>query len=108
MATIPQEITDTIRGYVKHIEQQIPVRKAIVFGSFAKGNFDEQSDIDLAIFSDHFASMSRVEGTTYLLTQALRFGWDLEPIAFTGTEYDERLGIVEEIIHTGIDVADLG
>jgi len=107
MATISQAIKDTIKDYVKHIEGQIPVRKAIVFGSFAKGQFDEQSDIDLAIFSDHFASMSRVEGTTYLLTQALHFEGDLEPIAFTETEFEERLGIVDEIIRTGIEVSDL-
>jgi hypothetical protein len=45
-----------------------------------------------------------VEGTTYLLIQAQEFDLDLEPVAFTEKEYDERLGIVDEILKTGIDV----
>lgn len=107
MAQIPKEVKRAIREYVNQIQQQIPVRKAILFGSFAKGSYDVQSDIDLAIFSDHFEIMSRVEGITYLLKNALQYGLDFQPVAFTNREYDERLGIVDEIVRTGIEVEDL-
>ena len=107
MAPIPQEVKRAIRDYVDKIQQQIPVRKAILFGSFAKGTYDAGSDVDLAIFSDHFETMSRVEGITYLLMNAINYGLDLEPVAFTNKEYDERLGIMDEIVRTGIEVEDL-
>lgn len=62
MAPIPESVRRTIRDYVRKINYEIPVTKAVIFGSFAKGDFDEGRDIDLAIFSDHFDSMTRVEG----------------------------------------------
>ncbi len=34
----------------------IPIKKAILFGSFAKGKADENSDIDLAIIADSFGN----------------------------------------------------
>jgi predicted nucleotidyltransferase len=93
-----------VRNYLNKIGNQIPVRKAILFGSYAKGTYDVESDIDLAIFSEHFEGASRVEGITYLLINAMDYDIDLEPVAFTGKEYDERLGIVDEIIKTGIEI----
>ena len=104
MATIPPKIIEVVKQFLNKISSDVPVRKAVLFGSFAKGTFDEDSDVDLAIFSDYFERISRVEGMTYLLIQAQEFDLDLEPIAFTEKEYEERLGIVDEILRTGIEV----
>ncbi|WP_356711834.1 nucleotidyltransferase domain-containing protein [Paenibacillus sp. CECT 9249] len=41
------------------ISSEIPVKKAVLFGSYAKGTFDEESDVDLAVFSDYFEDKSR-------------------------------------------------
>lgn len=78
--------------------------KAVLFGSFAKRTYDRDSYVNLSIFSDYFENTARVKGTTYLLIQSQAFEINLEPVAFTGKEYDDRLGIVDEIIKTGIDV----
>lgn len=107
MAAIPSKVIESVKLFLTKISSEIPVKKAVLFGSFAKGTFDEDSDVDLAIFSDYFEKTSRVEGTTYLLIQAQEFDLDLEPVAFTEKEYEERLGIVEEILRTGIDVHEV-
>ena len=107
MAAIPEKVKRTIREYLEMLEAEIPVSKAILFGSVANGTFNDGSDVDLAIFSDHFEHMSRVDSISYLLKKAIDFPIDLEPIAFTNGEYHERLGIVDEIIRTGIEVEDL-
>lgn len=107
MAPVPEEVKRVIRDYIATLRGEIPVSKAIIFGSVANGTFDDGSDIDLAVFSDHFESMSRVDGIAYLLKMATVYPVDLEPIAFTNKEYHERLGIVDEIIRTGIDVENL-
>lgn len=107
MVAIPPKVLESIKSYVAKISSQIPVKRAILFGSFAKGTFDNESDVDLAIFSDYFETISRVEGTTYLLIQAQEFEVDLEPVAFTEMEYEQRLGIVDEILKTGVDVKEI-
>jgi predicted nucleotidyltransferase len=103
MAAIPPKVIESVKHFLAKISVEIPVKKAVLFGSYASGTFDENSDVDMAIFSDYFENSSRVEGTTYLLIQAQEFDLDLEPVAFTVREYEERLGIVEEILKTGID-----
>lgn len=104
MAAIPPNVVESVKQYIAKISSEIPVKKAVLFGSFAKGHFHQDSDVDLAIFSDYFEKISRVEGTTYLLIRAQEFDLDLEPIAFTEKEYEERSGIVDEILRTGIEV----
>jgi predicted nucleotidyltransferase len=94
-----------VEEYVRRISQLIPVEKAVLFGSYAKGTYDEGSDVDLAIFSDHFERMDRVEGITFLLTHAMDYDIDLEPVAFTAKEYSHPEGIVDEIIKTGVEIA---
>ena len=51
MARIPRPIQNTIEHYVRKIGKQLPIKKAVLFGSYAKGNYDKDSDIDIAIFS---------------------------------------------------------
>ncbi|NLJ77757.1 MAG: nucleotidyltransferase domain-containing protein, partial [Tissierellia bacterium] len=79
--------------------------RAFIFGSYAKGNYNENSDIDLAIFSEAFKDMDPVEGIKFLLKRARKYAdVDLQPIAFTKEDYDEPLGIVEDILETGIEL----
>jgi|GEM_PF-6463393 len=72
MATIPPKVIESIARFLSKITSDIPVKKSVLFGSFASGTYDEDSDIDLA------------------------------PIAFILEEYEGRLGIVDEILKTGM------
>ncbi|QAT61969.1 nucleotidyltransferase domain-containing protein [Acidilutibacter cellobiosedens] len=105
MVKIPENIRNVVEDYLKDLSDDIRIDKAIIFGSYAKGNYNIDSDIDLAIFSDSFKDMDRVESIKYLLKRARKFrGVDLQPISFTTRDYEEKLGIVEEVINTGIEV----
>jgi predicted nucleotidyltransferase len=104
MVTIPEKIIKVVVAYVNKISTQIPIQKAILFGSYAKGSFSKDSDVDLAIFSDHFNNMSRIERNTFLLLEATDYHVDLQPQAFTSEDLENPLGIVEEILKTGIEI----
>lgn len=104
MVKIPENIRQVIVDYLRDLSLEIPIEKAILFGSYAKGKYDNDSDIDLAIFSDYFKDMNRVEGIKYLLKRARKYrGIDLEPISFTKEDYEERVGFAEEVIRHGIE-----
>jgi hypothetical protein len=45
-----------------------------------------------------------VEAFKFLFMQALDYNIDLQPLAFTEDDYERPVGIVEEIIKTGIEI----
>ena len=50
MVEIPDHIKGIIALYIKRLEEnRIPVREAILFGSYASGGFTEWSDMLLAL-----------------------------------------------------------
>jgi predicted nucleotidyltransferase len=104
MVTIPETVRSGVKKYMERLRQEIPVEKALLFGSYARGTFDSGSDIDLAIFSDYFQGMRRVDRIAFLLGRAKDIDLDIEPLAYTCEEYTERIGIVDEIIRTGIEI----
>ncbi len=105
MAGVTSGIRNVIESYLADLSSEIEIHKAILFGSYAKGTDHEDSDIDLAIFTDSLRDLERVEGIKYLLKKARKYRQvDLQPIPFTSDDYKERLGIVDEIIRTGLEV----
>ncbi len=55
---------------MKDLSTEIKIDKAILSGSYAEGNYGVDSAIDLAIFSDSFKDMERIESIKYLLKRA--------------------------------------
>ena len=48
-------IIKKIREYIQELEKMnIPVTRAVLFGSYARGNPKEESDIDIAVVSPAF------------------------------------------------------
>lgn len=53
-----QDILKSVREFVESAnEQNITIEKILLFGSYAKGNPHEYSDIDLAVFSKQFTNI---------------------------------------------------
>lgn len=61
MLNIPEQVESTIKAYLESVSKIIPIDKTILFGSYAKGNFSVDSEIDLAIFSSYFDGRDRLE-----------------------------------------------
>jgi predicted nucleotidyltransferase len=62
MAQSRRQITTLIRRYVAALEGRgIPVERVILFGSHASGHPDEWSDIDIAVISPQFDTLSLLE-----------------------------------------------
>ena len=105
MAEIPENIINIVEDYLADLSLEIQIDKVVLFGSYAKGNYGVDSDVDLAIFSDSFKDMDRIESIKYLLKKARKYkGIDLQPISFTKKDYEEKMGIVEDVLKTGVEV----
>ena len=54
MSRIPNEISNIIEQFVKGVNEILGnrVKKIILYGSYARGDFNESSDIDIMILTD--------------------------------------------------------
>ena len=105
MDVITQKIDEIAKGFVDEIRKHIIVNKAYLYGSYAKGTFDEDSDLDIAIFSENFKDKRHVEVNTFLFSLARRYkGICIEPIGFTDSEIKNNNPFVREIIETGKEI----
>jgi hypothetical protein len=108
MGTLRPEITDIIARYCAQLEALgIRVDRAILFGSHARGEAKEGSDIDVLIVSSDFASLNTRERMEQLGTAAAQLWQPIEAIACTPAELVqvEPATLLEEILQTGVPVS---
>jgi predicted nucleotidyltransferase len=77
--------------------------KAVLFGSYAKGNAHELSDIDLAIWDNKFTGCLPVDVES-ILDIKIKFDPLLEVHTFHSSATEETVPIIREILMTGIPV----
>ncbi|QRR02356.1 nucleotidyltransferase domain-containing protein [Dyadobacter sandarakinus] len=75
------EAIELARTYVRFVRQSYPVSKAFLFGSFAKGNFHADSDIDVAMVLDY--SNDIIETQIDMMKLRRKIDLRIEPHPFT-------------------------
>lgn len=79
------EISGQIEQYCQEIIRELNPRQIILFGSFATGDINEGSDIDILVIADFQLSfLDRIK----LLLELNRFDLPIEPIGYTAEEFD--------------------
>lgn len=58
MAKITNKHKKIIKEYSRDLEKIIPINKVILFGSIARGKYNQDSDLDLIVLSDAFGKIS--------------------------------------------------
>lgn len=105
MAVDFKEIGETIKSYVDDVRNVMPVDKAVLFGSYAKGIATEQSDIDICFFLQNFEGKRRTDILYELLGLAHKYkGVYFEPTVFPTKEIERGNPFVKEILKTGVEV----
>ena len=104
MAQIPAKVRDTIDNYLASLkENNIPIKQAILFGSYARGNYHEWSDIDLALVSDIFEG-NRIDDRGKIRRITLRVSSDIEVLPYPPEDFNSDDPFVKEIMETGIRI----
>ena len=101
---INKEILNSINEFIKEIKKHYNITTIILFGSYAKGTENEDSDIDIAVISDDF------EDIYECMANLMGMTWDIdariEPHPITDEDYKNVSNpFVKEVIETGIKVA---
>ena len=102
--TIDSKVMESIKKYIEKISKYYKIETIILFGSYAKGTQNEDSDIDIAIissdFKDIFDDMADLIGYTWKIDTRI------EPHPISKEDYEKiATPFVQEVIDTGIKVA---
>ncbi len=94
-----KQVIANAKKYAELIKQYINPEKIILFGSYAKGNWHKDSDIDIAVIvdniSDDFLSVS-----TMLNKLTRNIDYRIEPVLLE--KDDDRSGFLTTILLYGI------
>jgi len=78
------QIFSQIEEYCQEVVSKLNPQAVILFGSFASGDINEASDIDIVVIADFQVSfLDRIK----LLLDLNRFGLPIEPVGYTVAEF---------------------
>jgi predicted nucleotidyltransferase len=91
----------SVKRYIKELEKNnFPIQKAFIFGSYAKGNPKEESDIDIALISTVFTG-DRFEDRRKIVPFRRNIDSRIEPMPFRPEDFQEGGILIDVIKKTG-------
>ncbi len=101
---INEEIMESIKKYIKKISKYYRIEAIILFGSYAKGIENEESDIDIAVISSDFKDI--IDDGAKLIGLTWKIDTRIEPHPISIEDYQKvSTPFIKEVIDTGIKVA---
>lgn len=95
-----EELLERVAAFARELQERLPVEEVYLFGSFARGQVHEGSDIDLVVVGD-FKERFPYRASAILKMTDL----PIEPLVYTRQEFEEmkRRGnpLVTEVLKTG-------
>ena len=100
-----KKINITVANYIKLIRvKYTDIEKAYLFGSFAKGKSNQDSDIDLALIFKNLDDSKRFDIQVQLMIMASQFDSRIEPHPISHDEFNSGNPFVVEIQKTGVEI----
>ena len=99
------EAFSLVRRYLEFLrEKKYNIVNAYIFGSYAKGDFNEDSDIDIAIILNKMKD--RFDMQVELMKLRRKFDLRIEPHPFTKKDLTELNPFIKEVLDTGIEIKE--
>ena len=99
---VDQSIIDTAKLYIRRIPADLDIKKAYLFGSYAKGSQHPDSDIDIAIV------LGKIDDFFAVQMQLMRLRRDIdlriEPHPILEEDFNVQNPFAYEIEKTGLEI----
>ena len=105
MAIDYETVMQAVSAYVHGVANTMPVFKAVLYGSYAKGTANEYSDVDICFFMESFGDQRRVDIVAKML--GLTQGYNtiyIEPRVFEASDIGSGNPFVNEVLATGKEI----
>lgn len=97
-----KDVINIARQYATVIHSKFDYSRIILFGSYAKGNFHEDSDIDIAVIFDDYSNL--IDMQLELMRLRRKIDSRIEPHPFRKSEFVSSNPLVYEIIKHGQEI----
>jgi predicted nucleotidyltransferase len=98
-----KDALDIVRKYAEVLRNTLDFQKIFLFGSYAKGNACEDSDIDIAVvFSDYDNRMDR---QVELMKLTRQIDTRIEPHPFREKEFNLTNPFANEVVRYGLELS---
>ena len=106
MAASYEAIKDVVEQYVSEVKRAMPIDKAVLYGSYAKGTAAEWSDVDICFFSQAFENKRDIDIIADLLGIAGKYHPSVcfEPNVFLTSDIENDNPFVKEVLRTGREI----
>ena len=91
-------VVKTVEQYADILTKEISPAAVVLYGSYAKGNPREDSDIDVAVIFDGFTG-DWLKTSSLLWRLRRNVSFDIEPVLLDSTQ--DKSGFVKNIYKTG-------
>jgi len=94
-------IYQKIREYIQLLEEnQIKIWRLYLYGSYARNSYDNESDIDLAVFLEK-EDLDGFEEDAQLMKLRRKVDMRIEPHPFAKSDFDQTNPYIKEIVESG-------
>jgi uncharacterized protein len=104
MAANLEAVKEEAKHYANDVREHLPVDKAYLFGSYARGTASELSDVDIAFFVRNYNGQTRFDVGVQLLKLCRRYTAFFEPLVFETADIGQDNPFVNEILRTGVEI----
>jgi predicted nucleotidyltransferase len=96
------EAINIARKYIELIENRYHIRNALLFGSYAKGTYNEHSDIDIAIVLNNVNDI--IDAQMDMMKLRRKIDLRIEPHPFEMNDFNHSNPVADEILKSGIHI----
>jgi uncharacterized protein len=96
------DVLNITRQYAKAVQNKYDPVRVILFGSYARGNYNEDSDIDIALVFDDYRNILDMQ--LELMRLRRKIDSRIEPHPFRKKDFETSNPIVHEIMKYGQEI----
>ncbi len=105
MGQLSPRVKAILARFVAAVRAEVPVDAVYVFGSAARGEEREDSDLDVVVVSPAFRTMRRVDAIALLLSKTRGLGVDLQPVGLAPEDLADLDDVVARAVAAhGVEV----
>ena len=99
---VTESALNIAKEYLSSLPPELDVRRAYIFGSYAKGTQREESDIDIAVVFGHMDDFFEMQ--MELFRRRRKIDLRIEPHPFDVNDFSVNNPVAAEIMSTGIEI----